>query len=81
MRQLRVPVPPTAVQVFGVSEDEVTTYDVTGNPPLDAGAFHDTSTEPSATDAVTPVGAPGVVGIVLASEFSDALLEPDEFDA
>jgi hypothetical protein len=41
--------------------EENTRYEVIGEPPLLAGAVHDTVAEPLPRIPVTPVGAPGTV--------------------
>lgn len=56
----------------------VTTNPVSGDPPLDAGAAHDTVACPSPATADTPVGAPGTTaaaGVVKAVS-SEATLDP-----
>ena len=52
---------------------EVTLYEVMAEPPLDAGAVHDTTEEALAFEvAVTPVGAPGAVAGVAVGEGVEA---------
>ena len=62
----------------------VAVYDVTGAPPLFAGATHVRSTAPSFGVPATDVGAPGIVrgvigfGFVPGSELPDALVAMTE---
>lgn len=52
---------PVVVQV--IPDEEVTLYPVIGRPPFEPGGVQETTDCPLANDvAVTPVGAPGVVG-------------------
>ena len=55
----------------------VMVYPVIGDPPLLAGAVHDTWAWPLPAVAVTPVGAPGIVLGVTAVLGVDALEVPD----
>ena len=54
----------------------VTVYPVTGEPPLLAGADHDTSACQFPATAVTPVGAPGTVFGVTAVLADEAVEVP-----
>jgi hypothetical protein len=64
-------VAPVVVQTLPPGE-EVTRYPVMGSPPLDPGAFQDTTDWVLAKEvAVTPVGAPGAVGTSTALEGSE----------
>ena len=61
---------------------EVTVYAVINEPPLDAGAVHDTSDCPFAADvAVTAVATPGTPRGIAPSDTRDATDEPDTFVA
>jgi hypothetical protein len=61
---------------------EVTVNTVIDEPPLLAGAVHDTSDEPFAAPvADTPVGTPGTPRGIAPSDARDATDEPDTFDA
>ena len=51
------------------------------DPPLDAGAVHDTVACPLPATADTPVGAPGTVAGVTATEAADAAPVPATFFA
>ena len=63
---------PVVVQVFPPGVD-VTAYPVMGRPPVNEGASHDTTDCPLANEvAVTPVGAPGLVGTITALEGREA---------
>ena len=59
----------------------VTAYPVTGEPPVLAGAVHDTVTWLSPATPATPVGAPGTVLGVTDPEGSDETPDPATFDA
>ena len=65
---------PDVVQVCPVSE--VTVYPVTGEPPLFAGAVHETVAEELFAVALTLVGAPGTVDGVAAFDAADAVPVP-----
>ena len=54
---------------------------MTAEPPFDAGADHDTTTEESPSTPDTPVGAPGTVAGTTAPEAEDAEPEPTLFAA
>jgi len=61
---------------------EVTVYAVINEPPLLAGAVHETTDEPFAADvAVTAVGTPGAPRGIAPSDTRDETDEPDTFDA
>ena len=61
---------------------EVTVYAVINEPPLLAGAVHDTIDEPFAAEvAVTAVGTPGTPRGIAPSDARDATDEPDTFEA
>ena len=55
---------------------DVTLYAVTAEPPLEAGASHETTTWPLPATPVTVVGAPGTVRGVIGEE-----AEADELPA
>ena len=61
--------------------DEITVYDVTAEPPLFAGADHETSTEESPNTPDTPVGAPGAVAGTTADDADEAEPAPAMFAA
>ena len=64
------------VQVLA-PELEVTVYPVTGAPPVEAGAVHDTADWAFWwVVAVTPVGAPGTVDGVAGAEAAEGTLVP-----
>jgi hypothetical protein len=61
---------------------EVTVYAVIDEPPLDAGAVHETTDCPFAADvAVTAVATPGTPRGISPSDTRDATDEPDTFEA
>ena len=74
-----------AMQLFDPDVD-CTMYLATVAPPLEIGAVHDTTDEPSAftertTVAETPVGAPGAVAGTAAPDAADGAPVPAEFVA
>ena len=56
-------------------------YPVISEPPVFAGAAHDTTALVLPATALTPVGTPGTVTGVTAVEESDAADVPDALDA
>jgi hypothetical protein len=59
----------------------VTMYPVSGEPPFDAGAFHDTAACPAPGAAAAFVGAPGTTGTDFAADATDAEPVPTAFVA
>jgi hypothetical protein len=64
------------VPIYGVR-----TYPVSGEPPLVAGAVHDTFAWPPPGVAAAFVGAPGTTGTVLATDAADGAPVPTPFVA
>jgi len=71
------------VEVVQVNEpgDEVTVYEVIDAPPVVKGADQETVTEESPLVPTTPVGTPGTVAGVIATEESEASPAPTAFVA
>ena len=57
---------PTVVEHDAPPGEAVAVYPVTGEPPSDAGADHETTADALPATAVTPVGAPATVAGVTA---------------
>lgn len=61
--------------------DDVTVYEVIGEPPFETGGAQETTLEPFAAEAETDVGAPGRPRGIAPSEARDAAEEPEAFTA